>query len=128
MKPKPVLCPSGRCEDGAMLLGIVQSDGRVGYLGAPIEIDQEFVAKASAGRTPERRFRFGTRCLRSGCRQWTGSRCGVIDEVVAMVPEEEKVAALPACGIRPQCRWFGQRGAEACAVCPLVITDTRAEA
>jgi hypothetical protein len=32
-------------------------------------------------------------------------------------------AELPRCAIRSSCRWFAQRGAEACAVCPLVVAD-----
>jgi hypothetical protein len=31
---------------------------------------------------------------------------------------------LPACGIRRTCRWFAQRGAAACGVCPLIVADT----
>lgn len=124
MAERGVLCPSGRCEEGSLLLGIVQGDGRIGFLGAPLRIDEAFVARAKEGRAPERRFRFGGRCIESGCRQWTGSRCGVIDDVMAEAGPQPAADGLPACGIRPQCRWFRQSGAEACAVCPFVITDT----
>jgi hypothetical protein len=30
---------------------------------------------------------------------------------------------LPACAIRRTCRWYHQRGAEACAACPLVVAE-----
>jgi hypothetical protein len=121
----PTLCPSGTCEDGAKLLGFIQGDGTVGYFGDPLEIDQEFVDRAHLGRTPERRFRFATSCAEAGCRQWTGSRCGVIDRVQEELGESPQDASLPRCGIRAHCRWFGQNGPSACAVCPLVVTDTR---
>jgi hypothetical protein len=118
------LCPSGKCEPGAKLLGIIQADGTVGYLGDPIEIDGDFSDRAHRGRTPERRFRFVNPCAECGCRQWTGTRCGVIDKVLTEL-EGSETEQLPKCGIRPHCRWFKQNGAAACAVCSLVITDTR---
>ena len=124
MKTGPELCPSGKCEPGAKLMGVVQQDGRVGYLGKPLEVDDAFVAQANEGRTPERRFRFVNPCAESGCRQWTGTRCGVIDKVMKQL-EGHEAESLPKCGIRPQCRWFRQNGADACSVCSLVITDTR---
>jgi hypothetical protein len=31
---------------------------------------------------------------------------------------------LPACAIRHSCRWYAQRGAAACAVCPQIVADT----
>jgi hypothetical protein len=105
-------------------MGIVQADGRIGYLGNPLDVDDEFVKRAHEGRTPERRFRFVNRCAESGCHQWTGTRCGVIDKVMKEL-EGHEAEALPKCGIRPHCRWFAQNGAAACSVCALVVTDTR---
>lgn len=134
-----LLCPSAQCEDGAILLGVVGSDGLVGYVRPQLRIDEGFVREAHRGRAPERRFRFAQSCVEARCEQWTGSRCGVIDEVVDEVggnptgagPVEREapqpVALLPRCTIRSRCRWFHQSGATACAVCPLVITDLRPE-
>jgi hypothetical protein len=78
-----VLCPSSRCEEGATLLGVVQSDGRVGFASRRYEVTQEFVQIARAGRAPEKRFRFASTCAMKGCRQWTGERCGVIDTIMS---------------------------------------------
>ena len=43
------------------------------------------------------------------------------------IEEEEPVqlesGRLPHCAIRRDCRWFAQRGADACAVCPRVVAD-----
>lgn len=117
------LCPSARAEPGAALLGIVGADGRVGILGRPIPIDDDFLATARQGRAPEKRFRFADRCVRSECRQWTNGRCGVIDRVLAMTGEVDR--PLQPCGIRARCRWFAQAGAAACHACPEVVTDTR---
>jgi len=118
-----VLCPSARCEDEALLLGVVQEDGQIGFLGNPIEIDAEFVARARTGRAPERRFRFATGCVEGACRQWTGTRCGVIDGVLERLALNDG-RPVPRCGIRAHCRWYRQSGLDACHACPLIVTDT----
>jgi len=121
-------CPSARCEPGATLLGIVEADGRVGYITPALQIDEKFVEQAQRGRAPEKRFRFAGTCVEGGCAQWTGTRCGVIDRALAADVVEPPLKAarepLPQCAIRSSCRWFAQSGADACRVCPLVTTDT----
>ena len=82
------LCPSARCAPGATLLGIVGNGGVVGYVRPQIEIDEAFVEIAEQGRTPEKRFRFASSCVEGDCVQWTGSRCGVIDEVLESNAED----------------------------------------
>jgi hypothetical protein len=119
------MCPSARCEEGAVLLGIVGSNGVVGYVRPQMRVDRDFVEAASGGRTPEKRFRFAGSCVEAACGHWTGSRCGVIDRVLHLRDEGALIESdeLPHCTIRSRCRWFAQRGTEACAVCPLVVTD-----
>jgi hypothetical protein len=119
----PVMCPSGRCVPGALLLGVVQGDGSVGFLKGRLAIDEAFVASAKAAGDPERRLRFSEPCVQGACHQWDGARCGVIEGVLASGLEGKD--GLPDCAIRPACRWFVQRGAEACAVCPFVVTEQR---
>jgi hypothetical protein len=122
MNSERVMCPSAPCEPGAVLLGIVVAEGQVAYARDRIVVDEEFVQIARAGRSPEKRFRFSAPCVRGACRQWTGSRCGVIDAVIEVI-EPRVTAPLPPCSIRSQCRWFAQSGSSACAVCPAVMTD-----
>ena len=123
---KSPLCPSSPCQAGARLLGIVQKDGTVAFTPDDLRIDTVFVQIASRGRKPESRFRFASPCKAGKCAQWTQSRCGVIDAVLAEAsaasPVETKTQA-PDCAIRPDCRWFAQRGMDACLVCSFVITD-----
>jgi hypothetical protein len=112
------------------LLGVIDENGRVGYLTPAITVDQEFVEKAKQGRSPRKRFRFAGPCVEESCAQWTGSRCGVIDTVFDAVQTLAPAPArpdgvLPHCAIRSSCRWFAQEGAAACAACPFVITDCR---
>lgn len=118
---RELLCPSARCEPGAILLGIVGRDGRVGYLSTQMVVDERFVENARRGRDPEKRFRFAQPCVEAPCGYWRDGRCGVVDGVVAQA--EPLAAPLPRCSIRADCRWFAQRGPDACAVCPLVVTD-----
>jgi hypothetical protein len=127
---KDRLCPSGRCEPGSLLIGVIGSSGTVGYLTPALPGDDQFVQAAHRGRSPERRFRFAQTCAESGCDHWAGGRCGVVDLVASMAEAgeiEAESGRLPACAIRPHCRWFSQRGAAACRICPLVITDITAE-
>jgi hypothetical protein len=130
--PDPVkACPSARCQEDALLLGVVTPDGTVAYIQPPTRVGAEFVGQAQALGHPERRFRFSSACVEGACPQWTGSACAVIDLVIGSRPDESPAgkatpsgAALPACAIRRSCRWFAQRGAAACAVCPEIVADT----
>lgn len=118
-----LLCPSAACEPGALLLGVVGSGGRLGYLRPALEVDEAFVAKAGEGRrAPEKRFRFAQPCAASGCSFWSEGRCGVADAAAASDYGEDE-GSLPACAIRPRCRWYAQSGAAACRTCPTVVTD-----
>ena len=119
------MCPSSRCEEGALLLGIVQADGTVAFTSDEIRIDAAFVQIAKQGRNPESRFRFSGPCQKKRCAQWTGNRCGVADLVIQEISEAGIAASTlaPNCAIRTKCRWFDQAGDRACYVCPLVITD-----
>ena len=116
------LCPSARCEDGAILLGVVAGDGRVAYLTPEVRIDQDFVERARQGRSPDKRFRFAQPCAEGACGHWTGEQCGLIGHVLTNQPEPAD-GSLPHCSIRRRCRWFAERGRDACAVCPRVIRN-----
>ncbi len=129
-------CPSALCREDALLLGVVGPDGTVAYVQPHTRVSAEFVGRAQALGHPERRFRFASTCVEAGCPQWTGRGCGVIDIAIGPAPDGSPAtepadpatktagAALPACGIRHSCRWYAQRGAAACAICPLLVADT----
>jgi hypothetical protein len=119
------LCPSGRCQDGSILLGIVQQDGRVSIANEKIVVDKEFVQIARRGRSPEKRFRFAEACVNTGCKQWSDGRCGVIDKVIEILMPKDDPVELPECAIRSECRWYKQCGGKACTVCPEVVTDLK---
>jgi hypothetical protein len=116
-------CPSARAEPGNLLYGRVV-EGRVQRLGTPLEMSQQFVESVAANGPPEQRFRFAGTCQEGRCAQWTGSGCGVIERVLSEAAHSAG-GALPRCFLRANCRWFSQRGAEACAACSMVVTDQR---
>jgi hypothetical protein len=124
-------CPSSACGEGALLLGVMTTGGRLAYVNPPVPVDAEFAERETRRGSPERRYRFAGPCLEGGCPQWTGQRCAVADMAAGAAPSAEPVSlglpttrrALPACGIRHSCRWYFQRGADACAVCPLIVAD-----
>ena len=124
------LCPSSPCTEGAHLIGVIQKDGRVGHFPQAFKVDAAFIDTAKLGRAPEKRFRFASPCLETGCGQWTGNRCGVIDKVMQELDTLNERAfmpsAPPACCIRDRCRWIRQLGDAACGACPEVVTDTLA--
>lgn len=123
------LCPSGCCEEGAILLGVVGTDGLVGYVSPRTTVNAHFVQRVQGGGALEQRFRFAQPCIESQCRQWSEARCGIIDRVLSARDETGEVPAcrspLPQCSIRRSCRWFAQHGPGACEVCPFVVTDAR---
>lgn len=122
-----LLCPSARGEPGALLLGLVGRDGSVAYVRPALEIDEDFIGRAREGRAPEKRFRFAQPCATSGCMHWTEGRCGVAD-AAAGSEEAQADGQLPACDIRPRCRWYAQAGPSACRSCPTVVTDVTSSA
>lgn len=118
-------CPSARAEPGALLIGVVGADGIVQPIPTRLEIDAEFVDLASKAGVPEARFRFAGRCVEGKCKQWTGNSCGVIEKVLTGMVDQNVAPAenLPRCAIRGSCRWYSQRGADACRACVYVVTD-----
>jgi hypothetical protein len=120
------LCPSSRCEEGNILLGVVNAEGRIDFIPERIEIDATFVAVAKSGRPPEQRFRFSSPCLKRGCEKWDGDRCGVakiLNEQGPHLLAPEPAPTLPRCSIRPNCRWHGEHGDVICSTCSWVVTE-----
>jgi hypothetical protein len=114
-------CPSTTCAEGAVLLGVMTTGGRLAYVHPPTRIDAAFVERERAIGHPERRYRFAGVCVAGGCPQWTGDGCAIAD-MAADTPHADD-ATLPACSVRHSCRWYFQRGSDACHTCPLLVAD-----
>lgn len=115
------LCPSSPMEKGALLMGLVNAQGQIDYLGTPIPINKKFIKIAFEGRSPGKRFRFANKCTESGCARWKKGGCSVAEHASTIAIKSSK--STPNCGIRKACRWFSQEGVVACNICPMVITD-----
>lgn len=118
------ICPSSRCEEGALLLGNVRADGTIAFADEPRVVSQAFVEAALEMGEPEKRFRFAGPCAANNCRQWTGGKCSVPDTVARLLADFQHDQKAPVhCAIRSECRWFAQESYAACELCPLVTTE-----
>ena len=123
-----IACPSARAKPGSELLGIRQEDGTIAILPQPLPVDGAFMEIAHRSPTPpEQRFRFTNKCIERGCKQWDGKGCGIAKRVTEFLNKIPSTAELPACNIRPRCRWFVQEGPDACRICPYIITEITEE-
>jgi hypothetical protein len=124
---EPLACPSAPPEwDGAELIGVVEGSVEEPHVRfVPRRpVTPELLALASPV-TPTEVFRFTAPCKQGGCSQWRDGQCGVATAAVAHLDPAPQ-AALPACAIRPSCRWWHERGADACRRCRYIVTDDAA--
>jgi hypothetical protein len=121
MKKNGKSCPSATLSEGAVLLGIVNENGSIGFISNETAITGDLYDDLAASPHPEKQFRFSSACVESGCRQWRQGKCSVIQRIIDA--NEEPEPQLPDCSIRTSCRWFYQEGPKACSFCPYVITN-----
>jgi hypothetical protein len=121
----PLKCPSAQPGmDGVQVLGVISRDGDqplLAYLDEPVAPTPEMLALAEP-LPVSHVFRLAARCEESKCTHFDGTRCQLAVRIAKMLPEV--VDSLPACTIRPECRWFRQEGRSACLRCPQIITGT----
>lgn len=126
-RAEDVLCPSAQVDwQGAELIGIVGgsvSDPRLARLDRPIPVTEELTRLAHPV-TPGEVFRVAAPCLNSECGHFHDTQCRLVEKVVRFVPPVS--SRLPACAIRPRCRWWQQEGKPACMRCDQIATDNPA--
>lgn len=108
--------------DGAFVFGVVggtAAEPLVAYLDEPQPLDLD-LRERCAPVEPAEVFRIGAPCAESGCRHFDGGACSLGARTVQLLPPV--VSKLPACRIRPSCRWFREQGGAACVRCPAVVT------
>lgn len=119
-----VHCPSAQPAADAVVFGVVTgapADRRIGYLTAPQPATEPVLALAGPA-TPGQVFRMAAPCMGDTCKHFDAGACSLVRRVVASF--DPVVSGLPACRIRPTCRWFRQEGRNACLRCPQVVTDS----
>jgi hypothetical protein len=122
--PPPPFCPSAEPHmEGSTVLGVVggtPEQPRLAYLAEPRPVTEELLA-LSVPVLPTAIFRFGASCVGHACRHFDGADCRLATRIVQLLPPV--VDGLPACHLRPHCRWWQQEGKAACLRCPQVVTD-----
>jgi hypothetical protein len=126
--PDPkLLGPSAQADmQEARVLGVVGGSAdnpELQYLNEHVKVTAELLAAAAPAK-PGQIFRVAARCDESGCVHFDGTRCRLAARIVQILPPVTE--ALPACLIRPSCRWYQQEGRAACLRCPQVVTETYA--
>jgi hypothetical protein len=119
----PPLCPSAQPEmEGAVVFGVVggtADEPWVRYLTERLPATPEVLALTGTA-APAEVYRFGAPCAGGGCRHFDGASCRLATKLVQLTPVAS--TALPACALRPDCRWWRQEGKAACMRCPVVVT------
>jgi len=122
--PASLHCPSAQTTNpDAVVFGLVTGPPealRIGYLTEVQPVTESLIALAGSAK-PGQVFRSAAPCIGHACKHYDGADCALAKRVTSFL--EPVVNALPACQIRPTCRWFRQEGKAACVRCPQVITD-----
>jgi hypothetical protein len=108
--------------DGARVLGVVDRGGgaaRTAYVAGRVPVTEEVLA-AAAPMPPTHLMRFAAPCATSACSHFEAGACRLATRIATRM--EPVVDHLPACAIRPTCRWYAQEGEAACRRCPQVVT------
>lgn len=120
----PTLCPSAQPRmEGAFVFGVIGGTPearRVGYVAERVPVTPEVLALAGPVK-PTEIFRIAAPCAGGGCQHFDGHDCRLATKLVQLTPPV--TVALPACTVRPDCRWWRQEGKKACMVCPAVRTE-----
>lgn len=118
------LCPSAQPDqEGSVILGVVTGtadEPHLAYLVEPQPVTDEILALTKPV-IPTEVLRFAAPCVGNACMHFDGSACRLVTRVVQLLPRV--VDVLPACRLRPKCRWWQQEGKAACLRCPQVVTD-----
>jgi hypothetical protein len=118
------LCPSTQPNmSNPVIFGVIEGtveSPKVAYL-AETKVAIEDVLALSTPAKPTEVFRMASSCQENDCKHFDGSNCRLVESIVDRLPSV--VDALPACQIRPDCRWWQQEGKSACFRCPQIVTD-----
>jgi hypothetical protein len=109
---------------GSVAFGVItgSADGRrVAWIEQPVPVTAELLA-LTAPLPPTRVLRIAAPCQEGACCHFDGADCRLAARLVQLLPAASE--SLPACRIRPDCRWFLQEGKEACRRCPEIVTYT----
>lgn len=117
-----IQCPSAMEEnDDALVFGVVEGTAerpQVAYLTTPQPLTQE-IRDLCSPATPAEVLRIATHCVRYRCIHFEHENCTLAQRVIQILPAA--VEQIPACKLRPVCRWWLQEGKSACFRCPQIV-------
>ena len=120
-----LLCPSAQPDmAGCHVLGVVGGTleaARIAYVNEHLPASEQLLASTTPLK-PTEVFRLAAHCETNACRHFDGTNCNLATRIVQILPAV--VDSLPACLIRPKCRWYQQEGRAACMRCPQVVTES----
>jgi hypothetical protein len=120
---EPLMCPSAQPGMAdVQVLGVISRDGatpRLAYVDERIAATPDLLEAAAPAQVSQV-FRLAARCEEKKCTHFDGTKCQLAVRIAKLLPES--IDALPACSIRPECRWFRQEGRAACLRCPQIMT------
>jgi hypothetical protein len=108
--------------EGSRVLGVVGGAPglpEVAYLNQYVPVTEEILTMTQPAKATQV-LRFAAPCQEKACCRFDGNNCNLVTRVVQIMPAVTK--ALPACLIRPTCRWHQQEGRQACQRCPQIVT------
>ena len=118
-----VLCPSAQPRmAGARVFGVIQANAagtRVAWLERPVPVSEDVLALTHP-LPPTQVLRIAAQCQEEACCHFDGKDCQLATRLVQLLPSVTR--SLPACQVRPDCRWFLQEGGAACQRCPQIVT------
>jgi len=116
-------CPSAQPDmEGARVFGLIAGDPaepRIAYLSrdAVVEVSRAIALDDVA---PTEVFRFSAKCEQHRCSHFDGNFCTLASRLHGVL--KPVVDSLPACTVRPSCRWYAEQGREICLRCPQIVT------
>jgi len=117
-----IQCPSAMEDnEDALVFGVVGGTAerpQVAYLTAPQPLTQE-IRQLCSPATPAEVLRIATPCVRYRCIHFEAENCTLAQRIIRILPPV--VDQIPACKLRPDCRWWVQEGKAACLRCPQVV-------
>src|SRR6266571_2488886 len=120
---KVLLCPSAQPEMvGSRVLGVVGGTidaPQLSYVNELLPVTEQLLTR-TAPMKPTEVLRFAASCEEKACRHFNDAHCCLATRIVQILPAVTE--SLPACVIRPECRWYQQEGRAACLRCPQIVT------
>lgn len=119
-----LMCPSAQPGmEGSRVLGVVSGTREapeIAYLNQFLAVSDEVLGLTGEAK-PTQVLRFAAPCQEKMCCHFDGAKCKLVTRIIQILPAVAD--ALPACLIRPTCRWYEQEGKEACYRCPQIVTQ-----